>query len=328
MFFGLRFDLRNPDFAGTTMTERYAAALDMAEWADRLGAAFVCVSEHHASPDGYLPSAMTMAAAIAARTRRTRIWVNALAGPLHDPLQLAEQAAVLDNLSGGRFDLTIGAGYATHEFEMFDVPIRRRPSLVTEMITTLRQAWTGEPFEFRGRTVLVTPRPESRRGPGLTMGGSSEAAARRAARLGVGFVPSEPRFWEFYRDEMQQLGFGDPGPFVGGATTEVVALATDVETAWEELGPYFLHEANAYGAWRADVGVETSYEEVPDIEALRRGGQYRILTPEQWRNELDAAEEPTVVVLHPMVGGIPPRLGWRHLDLFERHILSVDSDVH
>ena len=68
MLFALRFDFRNPEFAGTTMADRYAAALDMAEWADRLGCVSIAVSEHHGSPDGYLPSPIPMLAAMAART--------------------------------------------------------------------------------------------------------------------------------------------------------------------------------------------------------------------------------------------------------------------
>jgi hypothetical protein len=69
MLFALRFDLRNPEVAGTTMADRYAAALDIAEWADRLGCVNITVSEHHGSPDGYLPSPIPMLAA--RRVRRT-----------------------------------------------------------------------------------------------------------------------------------------------------------------------------------------------------------------------------------------------------------------
>src|SRR5208282_1421018 len=100
--FVLRFDFRNPPLAGTTMSERYAAGLDMMEWGDRLGAASILLSEHHGADDGYLPSAMAMAAAAAARTHTSRILVAAVVAGLHDPVRLAEQATVVDLLSDGR----------------------------------------------------------------------------------------------------------------------------------------------------------------------------------------------------------------------------------
>src|SRR6476620_3161215 len=102
MFFGLRFAFRNPELAGTTMADRYAAALDIVEWADRLGCVSIAVSEHHGSPDGYLPSPIPMLAAMAARTTDVRFMIAALIAPFHDPLRLAEDMVVLDNLSRGR----------------------------------------------------------------------------------------------------------------------------------------------------------------------------------------------------------------------------------
>jgi alkanesulfonate monooxygenase SsuD/methylene tetrahydromethanopterin reductase-like flavin-dependent oxidoreductase (luciferase family) len=78
MKFALRFDFRNPVMSGTTMADRYAAALDMAEWADRLGCTRITVSEHHSSPDGYLPSPIPMLAAMAARTTDVRFLIAAL----------------------------------------------------------------------------------------------------------------------------------------------------------------------------------------------------------------------------------------------------------
>src|SRR5215217_3754813 len=103
--FGIRFDFRNPPVAGTTMAERYRAALDMASWADGLGAITIVLSEHHGSDDGYLPSPLTMAAAIAARTSTARINIAALVTSFHDPLRLAEDAAVVDLISEGRLDV-------------------------------------------------------------------------------------------------------------------------------------------------------------------------------------------------------------------------------
>jgi alkanesulfonate monooxygenase SsuD/methylene tetrahydromethanopterin reductase-like flavin-dependent oxidoreductase (luciferase family) len=321
MMFGIRFDFRNPDFSGVDMADRYAAALEMAEWADQRGATMIGLSEHHGSADGYLPSALAMAAAVAARTSKARIGVSAVVAAFQDPLRLAEDAAVVDLISRGRLDLTVVGGYVHEEFEMFGVPMAERPARVAETVTTLRSAWTGEPFEFRGRRARVLPRPAQPGGPPIILGGSSEAAARRAARLGDGFMPSEPQFHDFYRDECMKLGKPDPGPFMGGDTS-VVVLAEDPEKAWPELGPYFMHEMNAYGAWQAVDGVQAGYKPVGDLEELRQTGQYRILTPDEYVAELAPAGEFAFALLHPMVGGIPPEKAWEHVRLFEKFVLN------
>nr|MDT0667891.1 LLM class flavin-dependent oxidoreductase [Micromonospora sp. DSM 115978] len=123
-----------------------------------------------------------MLAAMAARTKNIRFMVAALIAPFYDPLRLAEDMAVLDNLSRGRVDLIVGGGYVHEEFAMFDVPMKERPRRVTETVATLKAAFNGEPFEYRGRTVHVTPAPFRPGGPRILLGGSSEPAARRAAR--------------------------------------------------------------------------------------------------------------------------------------------------
>jgi alkanesulfonate monooxygenase SsuD/methylene tetrahydromethanopterin reductase-like flavin-dependent oxidoreductase (luciferase family) len=320
MIFGLRFDCRNPGFAGVANADRYRALLDMSEWADRRGAMFVVLSEHHASDDDYLPSPLVMAAAIATRTKSVRIGINALIAPFYDPLRLAEDAAVVDLLSGGRLDLTIAGGYVKDEFDMFDVALSERPARVREAVATLKAAWTGEPFEFRGRTVRVRPRPAQPGGPNLMLGGTSEGAARRAARIADGFIPSEPECWKFYRDECRKLGKPDPGPGMTGQG-DVVILAEDPEAAWPELGPYFLHETNAYGAWQAAANVEATYDPQESVDELRAAGRYRILTPDDYAAELKATGDFALALLHPMVGGIPPDLAWRHLRLFETAFL-------
>ena len=151
------------------------------------------------------------------------------------------------------------------------------------------------------------------------LGGSSEAAARRAARIGDGFVPSETAFWAFYRDECLQLGKPDPGPGMD-FVAKVVVLAEDPEAAWPVLGPYFLHECNAYGAWQVAAG-QTTYRPAADIDELRAGEQYRILTPDEYAAEMAAAGDLAFAQLHPMVGGIPPALAWEHLHLFEETFL-------
>src|SRR5438309_4568447 len=124
--FGLRFDFRNPSFAGVSHADRYAAALEMAEWADRAGCLTITVSEHHGSPDGYLPSPLPMLAAMAARTTQVRFLVAALIAPFYDPLRLAEDLTVLDHLSRGRVDLIVAGGYVREEFAMYGLPMGDR----------------------------------------------------------------------------------------------------------------------------------------------------------------------------------------------------------
>lgn len=318
--FGLRFDLRNPDFAGVSMADRYDAALEMSLWAEQHGGLAVSISEHHGSPDGYLPSALPFAAALAARTSTIAIGINALVAPFYDPLRLAEDIAVVDQLSRGRLSVTLGAGYVPGEFAMFDVAMNQRAARMTETVETLRAAWTGEPFTFRGRTVRVTPAPYQPGGPQIVMGGSSEPAARRAARIGDGFIPSVPEVYEFYRDECRVLGKPDPGPWLGGDTTSTF-VAAEPDAEWEILGPYLLHETNAYGAWQAQTGgLTTGFTTVADTAQLRAEGRYRICTPEAF---LEQAGEFTFVMLHPMCGGIPPELAWRHLELFAERVLNA-----
>src|SRR2546430_7761825 len=123
VLFGLRFDFRNPAFAGTTCADRYAAALDMAEWADELGCVSIAVSEHHGSADGYLPSPLTMLAAMAARTTKVRFMVAALVAPFYDPLRLAEDLAVPDHLSRRRVAPIVARGYAREGVAMFGGPM-------------------------------------------------------------------------------------------------------------------------------------------------------------------------------------------------------------
>ncbi len=314
--FGIRFDLRNPEFAGVAASDRYRAAVDMAEWADQRGASLIGLSEHHGCSDGYLPSALAMAAAMAARTSVATISVRAVVAACHDPLRLAEDASVVDLLSAGRLELTVVGGYVHSEFAMFGASMADRPAQVEETVATLRAAWTGEPFQFRGRPAQVRPRPFRPEGPPLILGGSSPAAARRAARIGDGFLPSEARFHDFYRDECVRLGRPDPGPYQGPGVS-VVVLSEDPDSAWEELAPYFLHEMNSYGEWQAVDGVASGYQPVADVNVLKQFGLYRVLTPQAYREELAAAGDQAFALLHPMVGGIPPERAWEHLRLFE-----------
>lgn len=313
---GMRFDLRNADPSGGGTTERLQAALEMAQWADERGFAVIVLSEHHGSADGYLPSALMMAAAVAARTSRIAVSVSVVPAPLYDPLKLAEDIAVLDHIAQGRASVVLGNGYVPSEFAMFDVPLSERAARTEEVIETCLAAWTGEPFAYRGRTVTVRPRPLSPANRLLALGGNARPAARRAVRHGLRFMPSSQAGWDLFREERLAVGKKDPGATYAG-DTGFVHCAVDPERAWQVVGPAALHESNAYGAWAAEAGITTGYRVYRDLAELRASGQYRVLTPAEL-----AAEATGYVVLHPLMGGLPVDEAWASLQLIEAEVLG------
>jgi len=320
--FTLRFDMRLPPDGSSSPQELYATALEMAAWAEAHGCAGVQVSEHHASPDGYLPAPLLLASAMAARTRSLPIQVAALLVPLHDPIELAEQMAVLDILSQGRVSYICGLGYRPEEYAMFGRSLRGRGRRMEESLETLRKAWTGEPFQFRGRRVCVTPRPQTPGGPPLLLGGNSPAAVRRAARLGLGMITQggDPSLAELYREACAEAG-REPGLFVNPPPGSVLSafVAEDVEQAWAELGPYLLHDARCYARWLAAGSGSATLSRADSVAALRaEGGSYRIFTPEEAAEQIRRSG---FLALQPLCGGLPPKLAWRSLELLAERVL-------
>ena len=174
--------------------------------------AAVC-SQHHAVDDGYLPSPIPLAAAIAARTWTMPIKVAALLLALYEPVKLAEDLAVVDLISRGRVSYVVGIGYRDEEFAMFGVDRRGRGRAGrATAFGLLRRLWSGEEVDVDGRPVRVTPLPYTPGGPMLAYGGGTEVAARRAGRLGMLFMAEthDATLEEAYRAEG---GTSAPGCF-------------------------------------------------------------------------------------------------------------------
>lgn len=320
----LRFDMRLHE-RGAPAEEMYRAALEMTEWADDHGCLVVTFSEHHGSPDGYLPAPTVMAAAAAARTRRVPIQVAALLATLHHPVEMAEELAVLDILSGGRVSFVLGMGYRPEEFDLYGVPMGERAARLEAAVHVLRRAWAGEPVAGDGGPgdgVRVTPLPLTPGGPLLLLGGGTPAAARRAARLGLGMITERSGDLEQrYVEACRALG-REPGLFVAGGDATVVAtfVDRDPEAAWERLGPYLLHDARAYADWNVGAAkpLPGSVVDVRTIEEVRAAGRYRVYTPDE---AVDHVRDGHPLMLHPLCGGTPPGLGWSTLRLVADEVL-------
>jgi alkanesulfonate monooxygenase SsuD/methylene tetrahydromethanopterin reductase-like flavin-dependent oxidoreductase (luciferase family) len=190
------------------------------------------------------------------------------------------------------------------------------------IVPFLERAWTGEPFEFEGRTVRVTPRPVQRPRPPILMGCASKAAARRAARLADGLLPSLPEQYEEFRAERARLGKPDPGP-LAPSTGNFVHVALDPDAAWARIAPHAMHEMNAYGAWAAESGTSTGYKPFADPDQLRASGLYPVLTPDELIARARALGRDANVVLHPLMGGMDPELSWESLRLVESKVIPA-----
>jgi alkanesulfonate monooxygenase SsuD/methylene tetrahydromethanopterin reductase-like flavin-dependent oxidoreductase (luciferase family) len=315
----LRFNMSGRAATPEGEAERYQAALDMAAWADEAGFAVVNVEEHHDSEIGWLGSPLVMAGLIVPRTRRVQIRASALLVTLYDPLRLAEDIALLDLASRGRFLFVVGQGYRPAEYHMFDRDWDGRGAQTEFILETLLKAWSGQPFDYRGRTVHVSPQPYSRPHPPFHYGGMSPVAAKRAARFGLPFFPAQPmpELEALYRAECARIG--TRAEVVNHHDLALLLIDEDPDRAWAELGPYLLRETQQYSAWTKG-GVARAYESgSQSVEELRRQGTYAILTPDQCLEQAaraHAAGRDWQPILHPLAGGIPPERGWHSLTLF------------
>ncbi|MCC6709527.1 MAG: LLM class flavin-dependent oxidoreductase [Gammaproteobacteria bacterium] len=320
----LRYNLRSMPGAAATR-DICQVALEQAAWADRLGFDSVALGEHHGAPDGFDPSPLVFGAALAARTAKLRIHVNALLLPLHDPVRIAEDAAMLDNISGGRLDLTLGIGYVPDELAMFGVAKEERARVMDEKLAVLRRALAGERFEYRGRPVYVTPRPVQQPGPPLFSGGAVLASALRAARAGDGFCPQVPlpELIDAYRQECAALGKA-PGPVIDVGGPFNILVSEDPEATWARYGPYALHEMRSYSRWAGQGGARSPFSHVETVEQLRSTGVYQVLTPEQClalaRSQREANR---MLTFHPLTAGMPFELSWASLELFAAKVLPL-----
>lgn len=301
--------------------KRYQAAIEMAAFVEERGFTAVNMEEHHCADNGWLPSPLTIAAMVIARTQRIRVSVAALLVTLYDPIRLAEDIAVLDLVSGGRFSFVAGLGYRPIEYHATGKRWEDRGRLMDECIETLQKAWTGEPFEYKGQTVRVTPVPVTRPHPMFFIGGMSVPAAKRAARFGLPFYPAQdrPDLQAVYEDELKRLG--NSGFYYNpGQGNCMLVIDEDPESAWEELSPCFLRELTEYTSWKQEGVARPSEELVRNIDDLKRQKRFEILTPEQAREKF-AGSGDAMAVMHPLAGGVPVDRAWHQLRLFCDEVL-------
>ncbi|MEV0403610.1 LLM class flavin-dependent oxidoreductase [Actinoallomurus sp. NPDC050550] len=178
-------------FEGQTTQEVYDYQLEIAELCEELGFDGIWVAEHHFRDYGLVPNIFTLLSYLAARTDRLRLGTGIVVLPLHNPVHVAEEAAMVDLLSGGRLEMGIGRGYQSVEFESFDIDLgeaRERFNEALDMITAL---WTQENVHFQGKfygtgnEVTLMPRPVQQPHPPLHVAAVSPETVEMYAARGL-----------------------------------------------------------------------------------------------------------------------------------------------
>jgi natural product biosynthesis luciferase-like monooxygenase protein len=180
---------------GQSPADKYASMLTEIRVADQLGWDMAWFAEHHGDAyGGIVPSIALMATAVATQTKRIRVGAGVAILPLHHPLRVAEDFAMLDVLSGGRVDLGIGRGFMPHEFRALGVDFDSRQGPFREGLEILLKAWTEEQFSYAGQhysldSMSLYPRPLQKPHPPLWMAASlSQESFQTAGRLGFNLM--------------------------------------------------------------------------------------------------------------------------------------------
>jgi probable F420-dependent oxidoreductase len=217
MKFGIYSSIANPP-RGEQLDRCVDEVIAEAQLAEESGFDSCFFGEHHQDKDGFLPSPLIVATAVAAQTRRLRVGTSVILLPLHHPVRVAEDVITLDIVSKGRITLGVGVGYQAADFQAFSVPMEQRATLFEEGVEIIRRCWKGEPFSFHGthytlENLHIRPRPLQTPAPPLWIGASVPTAVRRAGRLADAFVAtpstnleSTVRLVDMYRQAALQAG--------------------------------------------------------------------------------------------------------------------------
>ena len=261
-----------------TFHREYRDIIEMVRLVEDEGLDAAWVSEHHFSADGYLPSLLVMLSALAATTERIELGTGVVLAPFHDPIRLAEDFAVVDQLSNGRTICGLGIGWRDEEFREFGISPKTRVRRLEETTEVLRRAWEEDRFDFSGRHfsyegVAVTPKPA--RVPPIFIGGFVDEAIKRAGRIGDGYISSRAdpeRVGEAFAmaaDERREAGKDGPpmtAVLMNGYATN------DPERDWPMVRDGIGHQLGVYAGWRAGTDVPGQALEVkpPDEETIRK----------------------------------------------------------
>lgn len=316
---GLNYDMTYKPDARHSMSEFHRAALDQIEFIDPY-ADKVRINEHHGCHTAWTSSPIVIASAMAARSKSIRL-EPLVAAPFYHPIRLAEDLAVLDQLSDGRAQVVLAPAYRSEEFEMYGTDLKQRRKIVDTAVHVLRTAWKGEPFELDGRQCLINPVPVQENGLRISLAGS-DPSARAAAKYADAFEPLGMFGWDTYVAECEKLGKTKP---VWPNEIHIVGISEDPAKARENIWPALEYWMDAIMLW---AGKSEAAKDVDTEEKRKNYKWFRntenenlVVTPERAIELLTNAGENAYLKLYGMWGGSDIDLTTKTLELLVDKVL-------
>ncbi|MHB8513560.1 MAG: LLM class flavin-dependent oxidoreductase [Actinomycetota bacterium] len=331
-----QFTLQIPPWDSRSPAQLYEDTLELAAFAEEHGFGGFWLAEHHGALDSYIPSLLPFLSAVAARTKTMELGTAVLLAPLHDPLRIAEDVAVVDSISGGRLRLGLGLGWVENEYRMFGIPMKGRGKRLEEFVEILRTAWKGEKFSFNGahykiEEAIVTPKPVSVE---LWLGGGADAAIERAVELADGHFPPSVAGGLAAADRAKQIASlrgqkGLKGKYRYGCFLRC-NIDSSAEDAWNAIKDGIMHIQGAYFTWmqgereltKAKESVAAMEPQIRESAVVGTGAEVY----EQMRAISDAIEatgldDPFIsVILAPP--GTPLDVAKQRVERFAENVIS------
>jgi alkanesulfonate monooxygenase SsuD/methylene tetrahydromethanopterin reductase-like flavin-dependent oxidoreductase (luciferase family) len=234
------------------------AIIEQVKLAERLGFDSVWAGEHHLTDGFHFFPQLALLSHLAAYSGDMNLGTNLVLLPLHPPVDIAEQVALIDQLCGGRFILTLGQGYRQEEFDAFGVDIKDRLARFVDGIQVIRRLWSErdvdhetEWYSLAGATVR--PAPAQPGGPPIWIGASAERAIKRAGRLADAFMAMPNATKGEVTSQLQM--FGDAraqaglAPALEAGRLIEVFCHSDSGEARRRVAPHLLTKYAAYASW-------------------------------------------------------------------------------
>ena len=340
--FGLLLAFRNPPKWRRPWVNIYEEHLDQAKLAEDLGYDTVWLTEHHFWEDGWCPALLPTAAAIAARTTSIRIGTFVILLPLgKHPINVVEEATVVDIISKGRLDLGLGLGYRKAEFAGYGISREDRPALMEEGLEIIRRAWTEDQFSFKGdhfdlKNVHLEPTPVQQPHPPIWTAVMGRKSAKRAARFGFHVAGTGGENLQKMYDEELVKNDRNPKDFKI-SQLRLVYIAPTRDEAWETCQQHAHYMMDTYDKWlkeAADVKwfQETmSVSDMPSPEELRDTPNLSFFeaplmvgTPEDIIEEIERYQEAsrvTHLVMWMQLAGMPTEKANKSMELFAKEVM-------